>query len=212
METNIHVLWGCASLSPVREGCSFMGNLPHVIRNSLLDFLIFCRSILSCSNMQLLGVILWRVWHHRNCLKHQNSNLHVDEIVPWCKSYLHDFVAAHELRRPVSVNRFLRWILPISGDLKLNTDASLDPLRCKIGLGVVLRNHYREVLLSGLVSFNGSLQPDVAEAKTILFGVFIALEGGFLPFSIEFDTVTVINCLNGSKLPFLKLVLYWLIF
>ncbi|KAL5750014.1 hypothetical protein ACOSP7_024617 [Xanthoceras sorbifolium] len=52
-------------------------------------------------------------------------------------------------------------------------------------------------MLSGLVSFDGVLKPDVTEAKAVLFGVSMALEGGFSSFSIESDAASVIKGLTS---------------
>ncbi|KAL5734299.1 hypothetical protein ACOSP7_032160 [Xanthoceras sorbifolium] len=101
------------------------------------------------------------------------------EFLLFCRVFLDDFATAREVRSPVRVDRFVRWIAPITGELKLYTDAALDLSWGNTGFGVVLRNHCGEVMLSGLVSFDGVLKLDDAEAKAILFGVSVALEGGF---------------------------------
>ncbi|KAL5789585.1 hypothetical protein ACOSQ2_004473 [Xanthoceras sorbifolium] len=94
---------------------------------------------------------------------------------------------------PVRVEHMVRWIPPLVGEFKLNSDVALDHLHGRTGLGAMLRNHCGEVLLSDLVSFDGILKPDVAEAKPVLFGVSMALEGGFTSFSIKSDAASIIK-------------------
>ncbi|KAL5765461.1 hypothetical protein ACOSP7_016078 [Xanthoceras sorbifolium] len=47
-------------------------------------------------------------------------------------------------------------------------------------------------------SFDGLLEPVIAEAKAILFGLSLTIGSGFLSFSIESDAASVIAKLNGS--------------
>ncbi|KAL5857645.1 hypothetical protein ACOSQ3_005103 [Xanthoceras sorbifolium] len=204
-ETVAHALWGCHLLQNIHAVCGFMGCLTNVIQDSMLDFLMFCRSVISSYNMQLLGIILWKVWHIRNCSVYQRPCMAIEEVVPWCQNFLADYSTAHFVPRPSRVERFVRWILPIFGHFTLNTNAALDHLRCKTGLGAVLRNHLGEVMLLGMFSFNGLLSPEIAEAKAILFGVSMALEGGFYAFSINSDVISVINCLVRGNLPLSEL-------
>ncbi|KAL5856866.1 hypothetical protein ACOSQ3_004324 [Xanthoceras sorbifolium] len=192
-ETILHAIWSCNVLQNLREKCSFWGTLPPVIDGSFLDSFMFCRSYLSPSNLQLLGIIFWKSWHLRNCYLHNQPSISLVDVLPWCREYLAEFVAASEIPTPVRVEHMVRWIPPLVGEFKLNSDVALDHLHGRTGLGAMLRNHCGEVLLSDLVSFDGILKPDVAEAKPVLFGVSMALEGGFTSFSIKSDAASIIK-------------------
>ncbi|KAL5779271.1 hypothetical protein ACOSQ2_010008 [Xanthoceras sorbifolium] len=201
METIGHAIWNCELLQSIRDDSSFIGKLPNVILNSVLDFLIYCWTVLSSSDLLLLGIVLWKVWNLRNCILHHQPCIIAADLVPWCRAFLADFATAHVVLPAARVEKYLRWIPHIYGQLKLNTDAALNSSRCKTGLGAVLRNHMGEVLLSGMFSFDGVLKLDIAEAKALLFGVSMALDGGFSSFLIESDVTSIINYLISGILP-----------
>ncbi|KAL5861936.1 hypothetical protein ACOSQ4_003232 [Xanthoceras sorbifolium] len=189
METIVHALWERELLQLIREDSSFRGKLPSVILDSMLDFLLYCRTVMSSYDLLLLGVVLWKVWNLRNCTLHQRPCIAAADLVPWCRAFLADFVASHVVLPVVRVDNYLRWIPPIFGQLKLNMDAALNHSRSKIGM----------------FSFDGVLKPNIAEAKAILFGVSMVLEGGFSSFSIESDAISIINCLINGILPSSKI-------
>ncbi|KAL5790424.1 hypothetical protein ACOSQ2_005312 [Xanthoceras sorbifolium] len=89
-----------------------------------------------------------------------------------------------------SLSRFIRWIPPITGGFKLNTDAALDFKNLRTDLGAVVRDHLGKLVLSGMTSFTGLLSPAVAEAKAILFGLLMAFEGGFSKMSLNSDAAS----------------------
>ncbi|KAL5756788.1 hypothetical protein ACOSP7_021219 [Xanthoceras sorbifolium] len=101
-----HALWGCKALKTLKtlsKDCSFLGNLSLVIYGSILDFLLFYRSVLSPFNVQLFGIIFWKSWHLRNCHVHQLSCLVVEVVIHWCKDFMANFAAAREVPALVRV-------------------------------------------------------------------------------------------------------------
>ncbi|KAL5833953.1 hypothetical protein ACOSQ3_017627 [Xanthoceras sorbifolium] len=75
----------------------------------------------------------------------------------------------------------------------MNTDAALSIAKCKTGIGAVLRDHNGDVLLFGVHSLDGVLEPDIAEAKAILFGLTLAMESGFFSLFLESDAASCLN-------------------
>ncbi|KAL5759385.1 hypothetical protein ACOSQ2_018223 [Xanthoceras sorbifolium] len=111
--------------------------------------------------------------------------LSVREILPWCCNFLEDFASANSLVPHAGVDRFIRWIPPISGVLKLNSDASFDVVRKKSGLGVPI-----DLLLDS----------EIAEAMAILLGLSVAAEASLSVGSVESDAANVISSLNLHSL------------
>ncbi|KAL5767563.1 hypothetical protein ACOSQ2_014346 [Xanthoceras sorbifolium] len=95
-----------------------------------------------------------------------------------------------------------RWKVPSPGWFKINTDAALDSSRCKVGLGVVVRESYGLVLLSGSLVLDGLFSPKVAEALAILRGVQLALDSSFNPFCIESDAASVVHLISSRTNSF----------
>ncbi|KAL5826278.1 hypothetical protein ACOSQ4_018075 [Xanthoceras sorbifolium] len=142
-----------------------------------------------------------RVWFRRNCLLHAWPCLSVKEILSWYCNFLEDFASANSLVPPAGVDHFIRWIPPISGVLKLNSDASLDVVRKKSGLGVVIGDHSGAALLSCVKPIDLLLDPEIAEAMAILLGLSVAAEAGLSVGSVESDAANVISLLNLHSAP-----------
>ncbi|KAL5746461.1 hypothetical protein ACOSP7_027607 [Xanthoceras sorbifolium] len=89
--------------------------------------------------------------------------------------------------------RFIRWIPPISGCFKINTDAALNCKGLKTGLKVIFRDHSGVVVLSGMSSFAGLFSPSTAEAeaKSIFFGLLMAFEGGITNLTLNSDATSI---------------------
>ncbi|KAK1580992.1 hypothetical protein Q3G72_002069 [Acer saccharum] len=71
----------------------------------------------------------------------------------------------------------LGWILPNSGDFKLNIDAALDYDNCRYGAGMVIRDDKGIVVVAVALSFFGKVSMDITEAKAILEAHFAVLNG-----------------------------------
>ncbi|KAL5746546.1 hypothetical protein ACOSP7_027692 [Xanthoceras sorbifolium] len=142
----------------------------------MMDFLMSCRHQLRPEEFQLFVVILWAIWNRRNNIIHDRPCLPVADIFPWCKAFLDDFLQATTplAQAPPAPNRLVRWIPPIHNTFKLNTDAAMDATHNITGLGAVLRDSTRAVMLSCVHAIHGLLSPIVAEAKAILFGLSTA--------------------------------------
>ncbi|KAL5817533.1 hypothetical protein ACOSQ3_025911 [Xanthoceras sorbifolium] len=61
-----------------------------------------------------------------NCQLHAKPCPPAAEVLPWCASFLHDFSSAAAAVISVRGDKFVRWIPPIEGVVKINSDASVD--------------------------------------------------------------------------------------
>ncbi|KAL5747175.1 hypothetical protein ACOSQ2_024472 [Xanthoceras sorbifolium] len=122
LKTVSHALWGYSKLKSIRLNCGMMSGVERVDELAFLDLMLLSSSRLSRAELELLGIVLWKVWFRRNRVIHGGSLLQHEEVVA-----------------PI------RWKLSASGSLKLNVDVVLCVDKQLMGVGLVLRDH------SGLV-------------------------------------------------------------
>ncbi|KAH7548527.1 hypothetical protein JRO89_XS14G0150400 [Xanthoceras sorbifolium] len=80
---------------------------------------------------------------------------------------------------------------------QINTDAALDVGRNCTGLGVIIRDSAGMVLLVGVKRLAGALNPEMAEALAVLFGLSLSAEAGIHPISLD-KLVLLMENLNVS--------------
>ncbi|KAK3219040.1 hypothetical protein Dsin_013010 [Dipteronia sinensis] len=127
-ETTIHVLWGFSGLKKRRSRYGLLQGFSFGRYVSFQDFFFYCTQNLGKKELELLFVILWRVWFLRNQLVHGRSCQDMDNVVSWFEVYLAKFHEANSfvvvqgvLVRPLDV----KWQSPGVGVFKMNTDATI---------------------------------------------------------------------------------------
>ncbi|KAK0599430.1 hypothetical protein LWI29_005192 [Acer saccharum] len=93
----------------------------------------------------------------------------------------------------------LGWILPNSGDFKLNIDAALDYDNCRYGAGMVIRDDRGIVVVAAALSFFGKVSMDITEAKAILEGLLLTNNLGLFPMSVKSDALEVVGLCNRKS-------------
>ncbi|XWS29611.1 hypothetical protein CRYUN_Cryun24cG0044000 [Craigia yunnanensis] len=88
------------------------------------------------------------------------------------------------------------WQPPPSNVLKLNANASFDQTTRIAGLGVVIRDEQRSVVLSASAKMSSISNSLYAEVLAILFGIKLMLERGLLFVIVESDSLVTINLVN----------------
>ena len=120
-----------------------------LINYSLTDLII--HALEKKNNLNLMATILWTVWHRRNQIKTLNKDYLITQVVQNAKQTLQDFHNANMVQSaqvPISARPPVRWKPPPEASLKVNfNDATFKDIR-KVGLGVVIRNSFGQVLAS----------------------------------------------------------------
>ncbi|KAK2635434.1 hypothetical protein Ddye_030226 [Dipteronia dyeriana] len=88
-----------------------------------------------------------------------------------------------------------------NGFFKINTDASIDASRGRVGIGAIIRDHEGMVLASCAQVIQLNYSPVLAEAIAILKGLRFAVESGIWPCMIESDAQVVVSMINSDLLP-----------
>ncbi|KAK1572459.1 hypothetical protein Q3G72_032892 [Acer saccharum] len=128
----------------------------------------------------------------------------VNDVVPWAVAFQDEFRNANEAAASNSTSRNLvanSWRPPDRGHYKANSDAVLDLVNGKVGVGIVIRNFVGEVLASYAQPFPTVLSPALAEAIAIFRGFIFAGESGILPCTMESDAQVVVKLINDACIP-----------
>ncbi|KAL5843763.1 hypothetical protein ACOSQ4_009721 [Xanthoceras sorbifolium] len=79
----------------------------------------------------------------------------------------------------------------------MNVYAAINKSSGQIGIGVVVRNSFGNLVLAAGFSSLNVVDTTVAEAKAIMVGAQLAVSRGLLPLCIESDALNVVNLCKG---------------
>ncbi|KAK0578174.1 hypothetical protein LWI29_006271 [Acer saccharum] len=178
-ETTLHALWECRGLSIVRDSWANLRNVAFPKNSLVLDFMVYCSKILKSPDLELLCVMMWRVWFCRNNLVHNLEGKEVGDVANWSVQFLEEWSSANRLdaSRPLrpSVKRPI-WCPPEVGMWKINSDAALCSRDRVAGLGFIVRNSSGNLCLAAMHKWVASFSPLVAEVLAVKTGVQMAIQ------------------------------------
>ncbi|KAK3182689.1 hypothetical protein Dsin_029975 [Dipteronia sinensis] len=180
--------------------CPFMKNVRVSDEGYFIDFMITCRIQLQCQDMELLCMVLLRVWFRRNNLVFKSVNLYDTDIVPWAVACLDDFRSAYvklvggEGR---SQKASILWQPLCIGFYKVNLDAA-DEI---VGIGIIACNSQGQVMGCNAQKILSRYSPQVAEALAVLRGIQFTRDMGLWPCVFESDALSVVKLVNDNIVP-----------
>lgn len=161
-------------------------------------------------------IVLWFIWIGRNEAVFQGAQFSAARIIAQVDNFLFvlgksccvtkGFVKTDELvyisklftwRKATKVGfRVIRWVKPLEGDLKLNTDASV---RDGVAYGGgVLRDHNGDVVWAFYKEF-GDISILEAETRALMFGLSIALEREAFGLLVEVDSKVLVSLVEKQS-------------
>ncbi|KAL5816148.1 hypothetical protein ACOSQ3_024526 [Xanthoceras sorbifolium] len=200
LESIGHSLWFCKSLKLIRKTWSHSFGFTAPTSGSLCDFLTVCKNQVDDQDFAMLLILLWRLWFCRNHFVHQGMLLDAGDCYGWARSFAADFQNAvlASSRMPVPMQH---WQPPGDSFLKLNSDAATSVKSNKVGLGVVVRNHLGQVLLSAASSLSSCFSPLLHEALALKRGLELARDASLSRLVLESDCATLVKSINSNQLP-----------
>ncbi|KAK9697218.1 hypothetical protein RND81_08G022400 [Saponaria officinalis] len=90
-----------------------------------------------------------------------------------------------------------KWEPPLSGTIKLNTDAALFG-DAEVGLGIVGRDSMGSVMMVASRRIRANLSPAMAEAQAMLFGMETARRMGMMNICVESDALSVVQAVEKN--------------
>ncbi|KAL5839159.1 hypothetical protein ACOSQ4_011767 [Xanthoceras sorbifolium] len=91
----------------------------------------------------------------------------------------------------------VKWLPPKLGFFKLNVDAAICSADECFGVGAVVRNGLGSLVAVKGFFFQRLVLVDVAEARAVLEGLWLAAEFNLFPLVVESDSLTVVNLYAG---------------
>jgi ribonuclease HI len=196
-ETIEHALLWCNHAATLREAMRLHWQLPdeEQLRNFTPLSLLQRLDALSTDASAQLLLLLWRTWHVRNTITHGNDKLSFEGSIKFLQKYWTelcevrqqgsrsdqhgklpcvDSLTAGKQKRPDKEQE--KWMAPPEDWLKINVDGALDERTGEGGIGVVIRNHRGEVILTAWRFALGEGSAEEVEAQACKYGLLLAAE------------------------------------
>ncbi|XP_021766484.1 uncharacterized protein LOC110730920 [Chenopodium quinoa] len=151
---------------------------------------------------ELFLMFIWKIWSIRNLWTFEG--VRADLMIACSKtlSLLGEFEAAQTRESgPLTASDApseQSWIPPVPGIFKLNIDAAVSK-DGKVALGMVVRDQWGDVLMSGSKPLARQCSVIEAEAEAALFGVSYAYDAGFRKLEITTDCLPLLKLLESQS-------------
>jgi ribonuclease HI len=144
---------------------------------------------------------VWHLWTYRNGLRNGEPCRHPNSLADQCTAYVEMleaqfFKPTNSTRRETS--NVPRWSPPPEGVVQIFSDAALFSPSRKMGIGVVIRSHHGECLLSCSELLEEVTMPEIAEAMALRRALSLASEEGFDKIIVASDCLSLILRINDS--------------
>ncbi|XP_042966548.1 uncharacterized protein LOC122300136 [Carya illinoinensis] len=151
-----------------------------------------------------MAVVVWRLWKRRNEWIFQEIFTNPTSILKQVNQKLQELKVLYNNPSNTSERQEGRegivefWKPPPNNFYKINWDAAVDHKKCRVGVGVIVRNWEGQVM--GTMRTNNSLFPDphLAEAYGALQAVSLGTELGLRKIILEGDALNVVKEINGE--------------
>ncbi|XP_010686471.2 uncharacterized protein LOC104900678 [Beta vulgaris subsp. vulgaris] len=149
--------------------------------------------------------LAWNIWFERNKFVFDNKCVPLEVLVQRVLRQVddHNLYSQHIYAgsKRLGVLSADKWLAPVSGIVKINTDASLCE-EGQVGLGAIARDNVGRVLFAVVRRQRAWWPPDVAEAKAIHLAMIWAKKQGFREVIIESDAQVIVSRLSKSAIYF----------
>ncbi|XP_062118986.1 uncharacterized protein LOC133832691 [Humulus lupulus] len=208
LETTHHALWGCSSLADCRNLSDISLGDPLAVCPDFYDFIHQFLDPLPIATLELILVIMWRIWFRRNKKVHYDKMIDSDIVVSWGRDFLANY---QRVDKPLDNSLTLgsssstlmgssrsAWVPPTRGIVKINVDAALDTPNGRCGLGMVARDSTGDVIVSAVWHIMGTFTPEIAEALALKYAANQCRLLGFQNVWFEFDCLNVVLKFNNQ--------------
>lgn len=190
-QTLLHVVKDCPISKEARVSVQFdrYAFTPHL--NALEWFTQVFRTS-SSTQIRVFSVCIWKIWVHRNKTFHEGRQSRGIEIVEGVHRYIRELDKLEKI--PLTNFKFgLAWKPPIDPFIKINFDTTFFQDLGLQGLGVVVRDSNKEILVTKQSLHRGVDCPFAVKRLAYLEAVRIETHLGFQHIIIEGDGRTFIN-------------------
>jgi ribonuclease HI len=139
--------------------------------------------------------LLWHVWHHRNNVVHGDGKASITASTSFISNYYQSFLA---VTKPNLVGNYKTegpstWAAPSEGMIKANVDAGWDSVSKSAGIGIVIRDHSGQPVLSEWTYIPSCASADDAEIQACLQGLKHLIALRWWPVTLECDCLRAVQ-------------------
>ena len=143
-----------------------------------------------------LAVTFWHIWEARNDTRNGKGHLAPVRLAAKIKGYVDNIVEVcydRALHRRGEPEMRSRWTPPPRDSVCVNVDAAVFSADQRMGMGMVIRDHYGVVKLIGNEGISGTYEPEMGEAFAIRRALVIARDNGFTKIILASDCLSMIQ-------------------
>ncbi|KAG6700691.1 hypothetical protein I3842_08G125100 [Carya illinoinensis] len=147
-ETTEHILWECPSARDVwalsnRKLQKASSHSPHFVE--MFEHLV---DSLGTEEMLTFAITSWNIWKIRNKVVFKGLFTHPSIVVQQTQQLVEDLLQLDLKKKTKGPDQLhnTHWEAPPQGKIKVNWDASVDKVSCKVGVGAIIRDWESKVL------------------------------------------------------------------
>ncbi|KAF5458866.1 hypothetical protein F2P56_022864 [Juglans regia] len=200
-ENIIHAIWNYPAAQDVWHQCSTKLQKCHSPKPSIKNLITELEDSGGKEVIEEFAVVARRIWMRRNQFIFQQEFRSPNSVAKLAKEILYELnsTTLNESVQQLSIQNRPNWSPPPENTFKLNWDAAVDRIQCKIGIGLIIRDwNGRVVATSGKYR---PLFPDplLAEAMGAMEATCFGLQLGITRIILEGDSKIVISAINIRK-------------
>ncbi|KAK1668586.1 hypothetical protein QYE76_056745 [Lolium multiflorum] len=202
-EDSHHALIRCTLARALRDETRKLWRLPpeEAFEYNGKEWILQLLCSISKSDRPKVIFLLWRVWHHRNNVVHGDGKASITASALFIVNYHRSFLAArYPLDQHSSEDPLVhtKWIAPTEGSLKANVDAGWDEVSKTAGLGVIIRDHKGQVILTEWKHIQACASAEEAELQACIAGIKHLISIGCDQAIVESDCLRAVQAISSS--------------
>uniref|UniRef100_A0A803P425 RNase H type-1 domain-containing protein n=1 Tax=Cannabis sativa TaxID=3483 RepID=A0A803P425_CANSA len=136
------------------------------------------------------------IWHHSSTdyRKAKTNSATTSNVV---QSQPNQLLTQPSIKAP-RISSKPKWLAPSSGRLKLNTDATFDAARGRIGIGVILQNSAGNIVASFIKPISNNFKSEEMEALAIVHSLQWLLQSNLDVHFVKMDSLIVVKGLQQT--------------
>ncbi|XP_042973060.1 uncharacterized protein LOC122304862 [Carya illinoinensis] len=143
--------------------------------------------------------IMWGLWYRRNKRIYENISMHINVTVNNALSLQQEYAQVQFFDvSNQKINKVVRWHPPPMDFLKLNIDGATFNDQSIAGIGVVLRDHNGEVVVTCSKVEKEVSSVEFIDAIALLRGLQLCVQWGVPKIMLEIDCLILVNALNAN--------------
>ncbi|XP_023898698.1 uncharacterized protein LOC112010585 [Quercus suber] len=147
-ESVLHAIWECSKLSPIWDAIPEFACHQSRSFADIKDLLLYVSN--AGSKVDLLAVIMWNIWYHRNQLRLNKDNP-ISQVIQTSQQCLLEYQKENRVQRTqmdTPAPTRVAWHPLPDGCVKINFNGPTFKDINKAGLGIIIRDGFGQVLTS----------------------------------------------------------------